>query len=168
MKTNKIIKDLKKYSKKYTIKEIVELINTKYGTNYTFEQIKYLKGKYKIKSKNDGRFKKGQNAHNHQEIGYQFIDKKTGYTYIKVKEPNVFVQMQRYVYEKHYGKIPSGYSVIFLNQNKSDFRIENLMLVRTKDKLVCKNKKMFSANPDITQLGLLNAKLINKIVELSK
>lgn len=115
-----------------------------------------------------GRFIKGITPHNKKQIGEEFIDKASGYTYIKIAEPNTWIQKQRYIYEKYNGKIPSGYSVIFLNQNKMDFRIENLILVKTKDKLVCKNKKMFSNNPELTKLGLLNAQLINKSYEIRK
>ena len=157
---------LKKIIKGHSCQEIADLLNKKFSTNYRASQIKDIKRKYKLKSGyiskvNSGSFKKGQKAHNKKNIGDEFIDKGTGYIYIKVAEPNTWVQKQRYVYEKEYGEIQKGYSVIFLNQNKTDCRIENLALVRNKDKLVCKNKKMFSSNPDITKLGILTAKMIN-------
>lgn len=102
---------------------------------------------------------------NKKQVGDEFVCKSNGNTYIKVAEPSVWKRKQIYVYEKAYGKIPKGYNVVLLNQNKNDYSLENLALVRKKDVLTCKNKNMFSSNKELTRLGLLTAKLINKVYE---
>ena len=155
----------KKIVKGRTCEEIAILMNQKFNTNYTKQQIKFQKRIYNLKSGVDGKFKKNQKAHNHKKIGSEFIAS-NGYTYIKIKEPNTWIQKQRYIYEKYIGKIPKNHSIIFLNQDKTDFNLDNLMLVRTKDKLTCKNKKLFSKNKELTKTGIITAQLINKVSEI--
>lgn len=156
---------LKEIVESRTCKEIATLMNEKFNKNYTDKQIKYQKRVYHLKSGIDAKFQKNQKAHNHKKIGDEFISK-NGYTYIKIAEPNTWIQKQRYVYEKYCGKIPKGYSVIFLNQDKQDFAIDNLMLVRSKDKLTCKNANLFSHIKEITRTGIMTAQLINKTYEI--
>lgn len=155
---------LKKIVKGKTCEEIAILMNKKFNKCYTSKQIREQKRVYHLKSGIDGRFKKNQKAHNYRKVGDEFVAS-NGYTYIKKSDPNCWIQKQRYIYEKYYGEIPEGYSVIFLNQNKNDFSIDNLMLVRNKDKLTCKNANMFSNNKEITKAGIMIAQLINKTKE---
>lgn len=53
---------------------------------------------------------------------------KEGGTY-NIKAEDGWHELGRYVWEKHYGKIPDDHYVVFLNRDNSDARIENLMLV---------------------------------------
>ena len=145
--------------------ELANLINVTFNTSYTASQIQSYKRYYKLPSKLDCKFKKNNTPHNKKEIGYEFVDKRSGYTYIKINEPNEWVFKHRYIYEQYYGEIPKGYSVIFLDQNKNNFRKENLVLVKTPDKLVAKNLKLFSKDADVTRTGLMVARLINKTHE---
>ena len=56
-------------------------------------------------------------------------------------------KLHRYIWEKHKGKIPKGYHVHHLNNNKTDNRIENLECstnschIKKYHNQICKNRK---------------------------
>lgn len=59
----------------------------------------------------------------------------------------------RYVYEKKYGEIPNGYNVIFLDGNKENCKIENLVLATKKEILHLKTLKWYGKGA-MTKAGL--------------
>ena len=143
-----------------TCKELAELVNNQFGLNYSDKQIKYYKRKYNLKSGVDCRFKKGNTPHNLKGKEHEFTST-DGYTYIR-DETGKFVKKHRYLYEKHYGKIPKGYSVCFLDTDKTNFDINNLVLINDRDKLVMKNNHLFTTDKELTKTGILLAQVINK------
>lgn len=79
------------------------------------------------------RFKKGQNPHNTRPIGYERINV-DGYIEVKVRHDkndstSNFVQKHHLIYEKHFGALPDGYAVWFVDGDKQNFAIENLQSV---------------------------------------
>lgn len=142
--------------------EIARLFNERFNQDIKPSQVKYIKLKFKLRSGVNSKFIKGIKPHNYKPVGSEFIDS-NGYIRIKVADPDTWVMKQRYVYESVHGKIPKGYHVIFANQDKTDFSIDNLVLVRNKDILVAKNKHLIFEDKDLTKSGLLVAKLINEV-----
>lgn len=146
-------------------KDIIDLYYKKFKITLTQYQLRKFKEKYNVKcgvyGGIDGRFKKGQTPHNKKKIGDEFISK-DGYTFIKVEEPNTWIHKQQYVYEQYYGKLSKGFSVVFLDKNKTNFDIDNLKAVPNDIKLTAKNLKLFYDNKEMTKTGLLVAELINK------
>jgi len=55
----------------------------------------------------------------------------TGYPTIFVDGKNVL--LHRYVWEKHYGKIPKGYQIHHKNKDRLDYSLENLELISNKE-----------------------------------
>lgn len=162
---NRLSKEQKEFIinniKRNTCKEMNELFYKNYGIklppNFVRNFIKY----HKISSGVNTRFKKGQLAHNHKPIGSEFIST-DGYTFIKVEEPNKWELKQCYLYKKYKGEIPKKHTVLFLDQNKTNFDLDNLCLVEIRDKLVAKNLNLLSEDKELTKVGLLISKLINK------
>lgn len=137
---------------------LTELVNAHFGSSLTLNQIKAYKKNHRISSGLDGRFKKGQAAHNknvkmskdmydkasatmfkkghmpanHKPVGSERIDNKDGYIHVKTKEPGTWQLKHRFLWEQHYGPIPKGKCLIFLNGDKTDIRLENLMLIDRK------------------------------------
>lgn len=67
---------------------------------------------------------RGVNYRPHQIYdGKKFTLRNTGYYSLTTNERML---MHRYVWEKERGKIPSGYDIHHINENKADNRIENL------------------------------------------
>lgn len=150
---------------RYTKPQLIELLNKRFVKNYNVGQLKHFFRTNSLKNGFKTTFKKGCEPHNKLKIGDEFYSNYDGYTYIKIKEPNTWIHKQRYMYLKYHGSIPKGYSVIFANQDKSDYSIDNLILVKDKDKLVAKNLRLLSNDKEITNTGLLVASLINKVKE---
>lgn len=106
-------------------------------------------------------FKEGNIPHNHRQIFEERLDK-NGYIEIKIKEPDVWKSKHRYIYEQHFGKIPKNHKVIFLDGNNRNFNIDNLKLVSNAEELIMNNNKLRYNNKELTETGILIAKIIHK------
>lgn len=175
MKQNRVIltKEQKEYMLSiladYSSKEVVKIMKEKYNVELVEYKIKHYRQWYGIKCNvHTGRFKKGElvGAKNfkYHPVGYEYIDSE-GFVHIKVAEPNVWEEKQRYVYKQHYGEIPKGYNVIFLDKDRTNCDINNLKLIKNKDLLVAKNMGLLFDNKELTEVGLTIAQLINKKCE---
>lgn len=170
-------------------KELTNLINANFGTFYTVENIKRYKANHKLNSGltghykkghtpyNKGKkmplklyekckntmFKKGNKPHNYKPIGTERIGK-DGYMQIKVADPNKWQQKNVYLYEKYHKiKIPKGYKVIFLDQDKYNFDISNLELIKNSIHGAMCVKNRFSKNSQITKAAKTLTMLEQKI-----
>lgn len=108
-----------------------------------------------------GQFKKGQLPHNTKPEGYERFDK-DGYTLVKTE--GKFVLKHRKIWEEHYGKIPKGYIVVFKDNNRQNFDIENLECI-TNYEIRLRNR-----NPkdtlEVKKLNFQRSLLKKKIKEL--
>lgn len=147
--------------------QLTQMLNKKFNTNYSRYKVYRYKKRHDIKSGVDTKFKKGQKAHNHKPVGSEIL-KKEGYVMIKVAEPNTWKCKTTYIYEQAHGKIPKGYHVVFADRDKTNFNLDNLILVRNKDLLTAKNRHLLFEDKELTSTGLLIAKLINETHERSK
>lgn len=148
--------------------ELTKLFNKKFNKEESNEVIRNWKKHNGFKNGLNTRFKKNQKAHNHKPVGSEFINKKDGYTYVKIAEPNTWDLKQRVIYKWHYGDISSDYSVVFADQNKQNFELDNLILVKRKVKLMAKNKRLFFEDKELTKTGMLIAELITNSSEKKK
>jgi hypothetical protein len=164
--TNEQTEYLKDIIKGHLVSEIIELYYKKYKVELDKKQIRAFKRKYKLISGVDTKFKKQQISHNYKPIGYEFT-RNDGYIMIKVDE-HKWKQKHRYIYEQHYGKIPNGYSIVFLDRNKANCDIDNLMLVKKSEKLLSGKYNLIFDNKELTKTGILTMKLKMKTRELSK
>lgn len=181
-----------------SLKELTDRFNSKFNYNLSHRAIASRKNKLKISSgvnygqfkkgsepANKGKkwddyvpkckqekmkntcFKKGQIPHNHRKLFESRINK-NGYIEIKVKEPNVWQTKHRYIYEQNFGKIPVNYKVIFLDGNKRNFDINNLKLVSSAEELIMNSNKLRYYKKELTETGLLIAKIIHKRGQIRK
>ena len=118
-------------------------------------------------------FKAGSIPANTMPIG---TEKKLtdGYIWIKindlprVKKQENWTQKHRFVYEKHYGKIPEGHVVIFLDRNSENFDPENLAAIK-RSELICLNKQgLIYDDTNLTKVGIGIVRLSSKILERSE
>ena len=171
--------------------ELTDMFNKKFGTQLIKRQIKNFKRNNKLDSGLTGRFEKGQISfnrgkkwceymseegqansrkttfrkgnlpHNYRPIGSERINV-DGYIEIKVADPNKWELKHRCVYEEHFGKIPEGYNVMFLDKNKLNLEPDNLILVSKHEDLIMNRYKLIYANKELTKTGHLIAKVISK------
>ena len=164
-----------------TRKDLTDLVNEKFNTNFSSDQISGLckrnkwgtgrtgrfetnhpswnKGTKGICKKNDGSFQVGSAPPNKKPIGHERICSKEGYIYVKVAEPNVFKAKHRLVWEAHHGPINKDNVITFKNLDRTDCRIENLLLMRKVEMFdYCKNFRS-TAKPSTNLSYLLITKL---------
>lgn len=173
---------------------LTELVNIHFGTGLTPKQIKNYKKNHRISSGLDGRFTKGQKAHNkgikmseevynkaagtmfkkghipanHKPVGSERIDSKDGYILVKAKEPGTWKLKHRVIWEKHNGPVPEGKCIIFANGDKTDIRIDNLILIDRKVNVRINQQGLRYKNPDSTKVAVKVAELSSAIGEAKR
>lgn len=111
------------------------------------------------------RFKLGQSPVNWRPIGSERVTV-DGYTEIKIKEPNIWKLKQRLIYEKAYGEIPYGYTVVFADRDKKNFNIDNLILVSRNELLKMNSNDLIKEDAELTKTGKIVADLYIKLEEI--
>lgn len=169
-------------------KDLTDLINSKFNTNFTTEQVRaycgrnhignginckfqkgdtpFNKGKKQVdymsekslKRTKATRFKNGTMPHNHRPVGSTRITK-DGYIEIKVAEPNKWELKHRKVWEEHNGSIPENCCVRFLDCDKTNCNIENLYLVSRAENVEIIRQGLTTDNADINKSAFLVAQL---------
>lgn len=107
-------------------------------------------------------FKKGSIPANHMEIG-EYTHTSDGYLIQKVQETGTqwerFEMVHRRIWEEHNGPIPEGKKVSFLDGNKDNCNIENLVLLDNAENLEMNRSGLRFDNTDYTEAGVAVAKL---------
>ena len=115
-------------------------------------------------------FKQGSIPANTMPVGTEKM-LPDGYIWIKVndlrrvKKQENWIQKHRVVYEKHYGKIPKGYVVIFLDRNRENFDPENLAAIKRSELAHLNKQGLIYDDTNLTKVGIGIVRLSNKILE---
>lgn len=150
-----------------SLKELTKRFNERFDLNVSESSIMHKKHKLRLFSGvNSSQFKKGLIPHNRRPIGSERVYK-SGYVKVKVADDK-WVFKHNYIYEQHYGKIPEGYTIIFADKNKSNFNIDNLMLVSNREAILMKTRKLISNEKELTKTGYLITKTLCRINNLEK
>jgi hypothetical protein len=97
-------------------------------------------------------FKPGGMPHNGQPVGTEIINT-DGYVRVKTRNPGTWKLKHRMVWEKAHGKIPRGHVVLFADGNKSNFALDNLILVSRGELAVMNHLGLISPDRDLTLAG---------------
>ena len=166
-----------------TWKEMCKRFNKRFGTSFTYDTFKGFGSRHKLNNGVNTCFKKGQVPHNkgkkmsdkqytqcertmfkkgsippnRREIGDERFDK-DGYVCVKVadgKRNRNWKPKHHVVYESVHGPIPPGYRVCFLDGDKYNFDVNNIVIVKKGvHATVCKSGG-YTKNADITQANIL-------------
>lgn len=144
-----------------TIDKLLDIAINKYGYNITIKQLKSYLSKRQIRYK-DYNSNKARKMGNVIPIGTEYT-KPDGMVLVKVK-PNKWEYKQRYIYEQyHKVELPKEIMVIFLDGDKTNFNIDNLMAVSPPEYNCARNKELLSNNSMVTKTAILSARLYYKI-----
>lgn len=137
--------------------EIRKLMEEKFGiTEITNRKITDYRRYYKIKCQEHPlRRKQGEE--------WKDFD---GYVMLKTKDGPV--KKHRYLWEKEYGKIPDNHFLIFLDKNRENVSLDNLMLVSRKTLFRASTSKLITDNKELTKAGIYIAQLINKRRQIAR
>lgn len=178
-------------------KELHQAYNAHWETSWKLSQIISAVKNNKIRSGRDGRFvkgcaswnngvkgstpgsatsfKKGSVPKNLKPLGSERIDSKDGYIWIKVAESDPYTpaktryrQKHVWVWEQHNGAVPKGYMVSFIDGDRLNCSIDNLMLI-TRAQSLYLNRNGYSELPSELRAVMLSlAKVEVRRFELEK
>ena len=167
--TDEQVEYLKKIAEGTPRKEIVKKLNDKFDLSLTLIQVRDCMNNRNIRNNLDTRFSS-------QEGGNRCVQRKPvgcetkwdgGYTRIKLGE-NEWEFKHRYIWKQHYGEIPKGCSVIFLDGNLDNFDIDNLALVSRHELMKYNSMRLKSNDIGLNKTAVNLAKLIVKVKEIEK
>lgn len=155
--------EMRRIASKKTLQQLLQIANDKYNYLITKSNLQQYLSKRKIRYK-DYNPKKIRPMGEKIPIGTEYV-KPDGMTLVKVA-PNKWKYKQRVIYENYYGvQLTSNDYVIFLDQDRNNFDINNLKLITRKESAILSNMDLFSKNSVATEVGLQAVRLINKARE---
>lgn len=161
-----------------TSEELANRVSKKFGINLTSTQLRNYKARYNLRSGVDARFhpgfiphnkgkkgyyapgcekgwfKKGQAPTNHHDVGTEVMGA-DGYLKVKIAEPNVWKLKHILLWESARGPIPEGHKVIFLDQDHTNVKLDNLALVTDAELLMLNQHGLVTENAELTQAGIM-------------
>lgn len=137
--TKEMLDFLRTNYEKYPYTKLTNLINSEFNIKTTPSSVEHKVNRLGLKKSKEAisRMAKSKNSTKYwflpghvsklrAPIGYERVDRH-GFIWVKEKDPDVFESKHRIIYKQHYGEIEEGINIVFLNGNKNDFRIENLV-----------------------------------------
>jgi hypothetical protein len=130
-------------------KELTKLFNKYFGVNLSCSNIRQFLSKYKVThhTKWGGQIK--------YPAGTEIL--RNGYINIKTQD-NRIIKKQQYIWELEHGKIPEGSNVIFLDNDRTNFNLDNLALVTDTEHFLMNILKLRFNDRELTKTGLAIAK----------
>lgn len=142
-------------------KELTGLVNGKFNTNFTPQQILGFKSRLKLKSGYD---RSNWNPM-HKSVGTETLIA-NGYIMVKVAEPNMWEYKHRLVWEKSNGPIPNNHFLIFLDNNKQNCELQNLAIVDANIHGLMFKNGYYTTDGELTKAGISISKILSKIKTL--
>lgn len=162
--TNQFQNDMIALAPFYTLDELLEFAKKQYKT-ITKKQLRLYLSKRKIRYK-DYNANQVRNMGNKVPIGAEYI-KPDGMVLVKV-DKDKWEYKQRLIYSRYYNvKLTNDDYIIFLDQDRTNFNIDNLRKISRRESSILANQKLFSKEPIITKTGIDIAKLTIKVKELT-
>jgi hypothetical protein len=95
-------------------------------------------------------------------VGSEIITKRTGETFIKISDEGhsfcnrngTWILKKRFLWEKNYGSIPKKYNVIFLDNNKFNFELDNLALATSNEIWLLNKYGLYFNDKEMTKAGI--------------
>jgi len=122
----------------------------------------------------DNRFKFNAKGFEQKRLPVGSVRKQGGMWFIKVNdivgkrgshdaEKQNWQEYCRYVWEQHHGKIPDGYSIVFLDGNRDNCSIENLDCVDKRTFCFMQVNHLFCDDAQLTKTGVLAGKVMREV-----
>ena len=114
-------------------------------------------------------FKKGHRPATTAPIGAETVTGKGGYVFVKIDDdPTVpsrknWKQKHHLIYEEHYGPIPEGHIVIFLDGNNRNFDPENLRAISKATNARMNQNHLRFKERELTETGANVAEMLTKL-----
>lgn len=164
--------------------ELTSAFNNHFGEKQTSQMIHAAAKRNGIKSGRTGRFKKGEKSWNSGMLGWdaggrsadtrfkpfderttkplmsESVCSKDGYVLLKVEMPDVWIPKHHFNWIKAGLEIPDGFCLWFIDNDRKNCDIDNLMLVSKEQLCVINNMGYGSAHPELKKSAKILADLI--------
>lgn len=163
---------------------LINLLKEKFGVEITKQQLSCLFRHKGIQSGVDTKFRKGYVPTNKGKrlteeqkekirttilskhiispkrlpVGSEYV-RRDGFVNVKVANPNKWRMKQHVVWEMFHEPIKKNEMLVFLDGDRQNCRIENLMLITRAENTILNRKQMRSDDAGLTKAGVLLAKL---------
>lgn len=107
-------------------------------------------------------FKKGNRPVNYRPVGSERVTV-DGYTEVKVTDPNKWRLKHQVVWEAVNGPMPKGHGVIFGDGDRSNFDINNLILVSQRQLLSLNRNGLIQNDADLTRSAIIITDVLHKM-----
>lgn len=173
-------------------RELTEMINKEFGTNFSIQQVKswkvnhgcnsgltshFKKGHVPINKGTKGifnfggnrtSFRKGNKPHNVMPVGTRIL-KSDDYWWTKISDkPNKWRQTHRLLWEELHGPLAKNQVLIFLDGDKNNLDVKNLQAITKAEHIRMNTNAYRSSNPELTKVGIAVTKTKLKISERRK
>ena len=112
-------------------------------------------------------FQKGHKPHNWDPVGTERV-KFDGYLWRKIAEPNKWKQVHIILWEEKNGPVPDGMCLTFLDGNRRNLSLDNLMLISRNENsyLNCSDRRIGDA--DITKAHIGLRRIEKRLMEIDE
>ena len=170
---------------------IAELLNAKFGKDYTAAQVKGIRARMRLKSGLTGRFekgheptnkgkkgycppgsekgwfKKGRRPHNWVPVGTEAVST-DGYVKVKVGEPDKWRWKHKMVWEEARGKVPAKHVLIFKDGNRLNCSLDNLECISMAENSTMNALKLRTGSAEFTESALAYVKVKRRLRKLER
>lgn len=87
-------------------------------------------------------------------------DSRDGYVQVKIANPNKWKLKHELIWEASNGKRPKHHVIIFADQNRLNFDLDNLVLISRRELLVCNRRGLLMNDAQLTITGILIGKVV--------
>ncbi|MCG7551599.1 HNH endonuclease signature motif containing protein [Pseudoalteromonas sp. Of7M-16] len=120
-----------------------------------------------VMKSNSGSFRPGNKPHNWQPVGSERINSE-GYHDIKIAEPNVWKAKHILLWEKEHGQVPEKHNIRFLDGDKNNVTLNNLILVNKLEHLYITQNRLSDHPQELKESVLAISRIQAKIKEITK
>lgn len=182
--------DFVRDNKHLPLPELTEKFNKKFGESRSKSAIGGTRKRNKWHSGNSGQFQKGQTTwnkgkkglthgsstsfkkgnvpKNHVPVGTERYTTGDKYVKVKIAEPNKWQFKHLLVWEKYFGSVPKNHTVIFIDGNRNNCDISNLLLATRAELLQMNRNKMGSAPAELKPVIQTMSKLEVQVFQKTK
>lgn len=161
--SNAMLVWLENNAKDYTARELVGILKEKFDVDFILKHLQQYLVRHDIAYKYEQPYK------SHSNRGLPIGSERTkadGMVQVKVA-PKKWEYKQRLIYEQYHNvKLKENEYVVFLDQNRNNFDIDNLQVLTAKESGFMANEKLFSKDKLATETGILATKLYYKTKEM--
>lgn len=110
-------------------------------------------------------FKKGRVSENYKPLGSERIDKRYGYTLIKIGKPDIWEAKHHYIWKRSGREIPENSVLIFADGDKTNVTLDNLMLISRGQLAVMNRHNLMYKDKELNKVALNIVEMMMKIKE---